>query len=265
LFDIDQLQLCRSEDEFIFACNLFFSKWRKETDNKSVNDFLDYFKQNYIEQRDKWFEGAAVGYPKTNNGLEATNRHVKERGTFRRKLPLPEFITMVNKLVQNWSNERNPEHNHCKHFVSIPPIETKLATLGYQYSTQFAQIVTTITEDNSTFYFFPSSKSNHKRISAAELSKYLKNTKNFNYRTFDTFVKNHLQRLWVVTFFDGTDWRNTSTCNCPDFYKSFICKHIVCVAIISKQYEVPIQAMTLPLNTRRKPGRPTQVSQALSL
>jgi transposase-like protein len=76
--DIHQLQLAKSESEFIKASGLWLKKWEG---NQEANSFVSYFREEYINNNSGWFEGLALGYPSTNNCLEATNNVVKKEWT----------------------------------------------------------------------------------------------------------------------------------------------------------------------------------------
>ena len=51
-----------------------------------MSSVVNYFKSQWLDENTGWHEGTALGFPSTNNGLEATNRWVKERETFKNKL-----------------------------------------------------------------------------------------------------------------------------------------------------------------------------------
>ena len=70
--DVDQLQLANSPGEFKLLCDSFLKKWKAKRMG-DVNLFLTYFETNWIRQNSNWFEGAAPGYPSSNNALEGTN------------------------------------------------------------------------------------------------------------------------------------------------------------------------------------------------
>lgn len=43
-------------------------------DNHKIAQFLDHFEEQWLSTYKFWYEGAAIGYPSTNNGsIEATN------------------------------------------------------------------------------------------------------------------------------------------------------------------------------------------------
>ena len=60
---------------------------------RKLNHLLNILKKNeYILQRNNWFEGAATGFPSTNNSLEATNSVIEKEFTLGERLPLGKFI-----------------------------------------------------------------------------------------------------------------------------------------------------------------------------
>ncbi|CAF5175517.1 unnamed protein product, partial [Rotaria magnacalcarata] len=57
-----------------------------------------------------WFEGFAIGYPSSNNALEATNGIIKSLYTFRERLPVGEFLSVLeNDIIHQLSRERNTD------------------------------------------------------------------------------------------------------------------------------------------------------------
>ena len=104
LADIRILQLSRTKEEFDCACALFVTKWNECSE---LQEFIQYFVAEYIEANPNWFAGSAVGFPKTNNGVEGTNNWIKTNSTLRQKLPLNQFLSTASNLVKDWSIERN--------------------------------------------------------------------------------------------------------------------------------------------------------------
>jgi uncharacterized Zn finger protein len=61
---------------------------------------------------------------------------------------------------------------------------------------------------------------------------------------------------------DNADWKK-SKCNCPVFFKNYICKHIVGMAIRLKYCKPPPAAKTVPVGEKRKRGRPAKANPAI--
>jgi hypothetical protein len=125
--DICSLQLSESEDIFDAAYELFKEKWLKVNTNKiPTKTFLEYFEAEWIQKHPGWYEGYAPGVPSTNNGLESTNRVIKDEGTYRVKLSLGRFLEVVKtNIVERWSKERDEAKPFSKIFADKVSIDHK--------------------------------------------------------------------------------------------------------------------------------------------
>ena len=64
------------------------------------------------------------------------------------------------------------------------------------------------------------------------------------------------------TFINSQNWRNSS-CTCAIFLKSYVCKHVIGIAIRLGLAEAPLEAKNVPLGQKRKRGRPSRAKPAL--
>lgn len=78
--------------------------------------------------------------------------------------------------------------------------------------------------------------------------------------TFDDF-KNNTFSGWS-TIAPETNWIEGS-CNCPAYFKHFMCKHVVGIAIRRRLLEVPYEAKQIPIGQKRKRGRTKLAKKAL--
>ncbi|CAF4475847.1 unnamed protein product, partial [Didymodactylos carnosus] len=83
--DILSLQLAFNDQLFQKGAALLLSKWRQYTD---LHAFCSYFEQQRLIELPYWSEGAALGVPSTNNGLESLNGKIKSQYTLRNKSSL---------------------------------------------------------------------------------------------------------------------------------------------------------------------------------
>ena len=134
--DICLLQLSESEDIFDAAYELFKEKWLKVNTNKiPTKKFLEYFEAEWIQKHPGWYEGYAPGVPSTNNGLESTNRVIKDEGTYRVKLSLGRFLEVVKtNIVERWSKERDEAKPFSKLFADKVSIDHKLWVQSFHLS-----------------------------------------------------------------------------------------------------------------------------------
>lgn len=61
---------------------------------------------------------------------------------------------------------------------------------------------------------------------------------------------------------DDGDVLNGS-CNCPVFYKEYVCKHHLGIGIRLKYIEVPHEARDIPIGMKKKRGRASKAKKAL--
>jgi hypothetical protein len=101
--DISTLQLARSSEEFNAAKELWIRKYQ---DNPATAEFQKYFHDEYLCKRSGWYEGIANQFPSSNNGLEATNRWIKDQGTLRSRLAMSSMIQFLLNQAKSWSVER---------------------------------------------------------------------------------------------------------------------------------------------------------------
>lgn len=83
-------------------------------------------------------------------------------------------------------------------------------------------------------------------------------------KTFDEF-KQKLGLSFTASFpkIETPDnWIN-ATCDCANYFKLFMCEHIVGLALRKKLVTAPIEAKNVPLGMKRKRGRPCKAKNAL--
>ena len=120
--DIHTLQICKERDVFKIGAELFIKKWQA---NENVKEFLKYFEKQWLNKNDSWYEGAAIGYPSTNNGIEATNSVLKKHYTFRERLPVGQFFILMENIINNWSTARDPQSPNRELYNEIRCISLK--------------------------------------------------------------------------------------------------------------------------------------------
>jgi hypothetical protein len=134
--DICSLQLSESEDIFESAYILFKEKWLKVNSTEiPTKKFFEYFEGEWINKHPGWYEGYASGVPSTNNGLESTNRVIKDEGTYRIKLSLGRFLEVVKtNIVERWSKEMDETKAFSKPFYEKISIQHNLWIQSFHLS-----------------------------------------------------------------------------------------------------------------------------------
>lgn len=256
--DIHALQLCQSDLAFEKASQLFMKKWTSTKDAK-VTEFAVYFEEQWLKKYSKWYEGAAVGFPSTNNGLESTNAVIKREHTLRERLPVGQFLNSVEDLLTKWSEARNAESVNGLSFAERPTASLKEWTSAYQWASMNKRVLKQSAED-SKILFFTTSSNTTESITQEILTTF--KAVDCTWDTFDNFKQSHFS-IWTITINekDISDFH----CTCPYYLKKSICKHTLGMQIRLKLVSAPPEAKTIPLGQKRKRGRPAKAKQALLL
>ena len=250
--DIRLLQICAHEAMFTKATRLFLEKWRKNADSL-ITEFINYFEEQWIRKLPHWYEGAAPGFPSTNNGVEATNAILKRECTVRLRLPVGQFLHNITDLLESWSRRRDPASVNCTAYSNTPAISLPTWTAAYQWASGDHDVLERKTSDGA--FLFVSSAKFKKSISGSLISKFEREEN--KWKTFDNF-KEWRTRIWTIRMTDGV-W----TCTCPPFMKEGVCKHSLGLQIRRKLVEVPPAAKQIPIGQKRKRGRPALAKKAL--
>ena len=97
-------------------------------------------------------------------------------------------------------------------------------------------------------YYFTSSKD---EIKKDQMTNYIRLMKNMRWVNFDHYVDS-VTSIWKVTFTNGctmenNQWKN-GICNCPVFFKEYICCHLIGIAMRNKICQVPLIAKNIKYN-----------------
>ncbi|XP_077289789.1 uncharacterized protein LOC143913700 [Arctopsyche grandis] len=253
--DIECLHLCPNDETFNIVTELFLKKWNDKKDVE-ITTFIEYFKSVWLESNRYWYVGARNHFPITNNGLQSTNAVIKKEHTIRERLPVGQFLEVLeNLIVKRWSNERDPKNSNFKPFSMKPQYSTKIWTEAYQWAKLEVKLLED-KKDNKTIFYFSSSHEKQK-ITAKMVDLYR------TWTTFDEYKTEYSDRMWKVTVAsDSND--STSTCLCPDFAKKNVCVHSLGIFIRLGKEKVPNEAKSnLPLGQKRKRGRPIRAKKAI--
>lgn len=254
LADINTLQTCESSDQFQKVTKLFLNKWKKPTSSPCVRHFIEYFEKEWLLGLPNWYEGAAVGFPSTNNGIEGTNAVIKGEGTLRERLPLGQFLSCAVTMVRHWSMDRDPTSVNCKVFADTASVSLPSWTSAYQWASTNKPVLER--DAVNCKQYFVTSSTIETPISSTLLSKHER--RNGKWKTFDEYTS-WRQEIWTIEVFPN----QTVTCSCPIHLKRGICKHSLGMQIRRKEVEVPLEAKNIKLGQKRKRGRPAKAKQAL--
>jgi hypothetical protein len=106
----------------------------------------------------------------------------------------------------------------------------------------------------SKIYYIPAR--DLQSITHTDLSRYKKQ----KFTTFNQFKKSF--DIWCVETDNDFHWK-TSKCNCQAFLKNYICTHVVGMGIRLKYCKPLAAAKPVPIDKKRKLGRPVKAKPAL--
>ena len=266
--DIEFIQLLKNEEIFDAAIQLFIKKWKSKK-CLFINNFVDYFINEWFKSNKGWFEGFAIGYPSSNNALEATNGKIKSLYTFRERLPVGEFLSVLEKdIIHQLSRERNVDDTitaqNAKSFAKTPLINLSLWTSTYNWIKEDRELIVMKNNKGEKIHFIESSSfnDNFEDFNKEFIKKILHNQQTVNWSDFD-IMKNEQLSFWECDFINESEnWINTK-CSCPACLKNYICKHIVGLAARYKLCSIPLEAKNIPLGQKRKRGRVAKAKKAL--
>ena len=165
----------------------------------------------------------------------------KDEKTLRERLPLSRFRILALETVEKWSKEYA---NHSKEFMTETTITLELWTKGYQWARMKK---TVISVDNESTVEFSISAGEEVTVSQSDII----SVKSMKWNTIQQF-KEKAFRVWLVTLpKEKSEWMK-GICNCPSFFKRYMCKHVVGLAIRSKFCTPPIEAKNIPIGQKRR-------------
>jgi hypothetical protein len=160
--DIHLIQLANTRDDFKFLWDQFCKKWRSKR-MSDVSTFVEYMEKNWIKINCNWYEGAAPGYPSSNNALESTNKQIKDSFTFRNRLPMMQFLELLVSIVTKWTQDRmttqsaDPPHSTTPAHVPFyrhPPIDTALEEKAFTFASEQRKIHQDAEHDNHYYFCY---------------------------------------------------------------------------------------------------------------
>lgn len=209
-----KIQLASNRPIFEYMSKLFCEKW-----TTSEVNFVDYFKKQWLGPHSNWFEGAAEYTPSTNNSLESHNAVIKRKITFRKRLPLNQFLIAMEGMTKDVSIQL---YNEQRSIAVEPSISNETWTNAAMLHVHgFKSFKVKNNNNDKQTYVVPSSKCEPQDAN----EKYYKCLVKRQWDSFDEFINFGFQQFWIINV-SMTDWKISSTCTCP-FFSSSICVSIL--------------------------------------
>lgn len=210
--DLNVLRSVTCPSIFDAASELFLEKY------DHLTTFIAYFKEKWLVNDRKWFLGAARPSIQTNFALLKYIKQIKD--TYDEKLclslQLPHFldvlINVINEISTGYAADKNI-------FVKTPEVTKKDWIIGNEW-VKGAKTNILLVDDNYTHY----EVTNGVQIDDDDDDN--------KWVSFDVFIKRHFSESRVSIPLNKQLWY-LSKCNCPTFYKTYKCKHIIGLSMMT--------------------------------
>ena len=126
-------------------------------------------------------------------------------------------------------------------------------------------LLKTLTNTTNNYEFFSRASDCHKKgqlITAREIEVYEHAYKSASFKSFDAY-HDTIHSIWH-TQVNRNDF-NTSTCTCPEYFNSYVCKHIIGLAHQTKVIRIPNEAKARGIERKAAKGRPAKSKGAYKI
>lgn len=234
---------------------LFFLKWEAHND-PVVLDVTSHFKAEWCTERlGKWSCGHAHNCVINTNGLEATNKVIKDELTHRQLMPVMDFLTRSRQWLTEQSARRGEGPNKMV-FAKTHTFTTKDWTTGHAWKVNGSKQIRFVPEFNVYVAVAPGVQGD---LTDQRAKAYVRTFTDGSWVTFDDFTK---------TFFNVCILREDVTrpemfnCTCSKNAKEFTCVHSLGLAMMRGTLNAPRAAQVQLLGRKRRRGRRPQAPPA---
>eukprot|EP00477_Mikrocytos_mackini_P000772 GAHX01000828.1.p1 GENE.GAHX01000828.1~~GAHX01000828.1.p1 ORF type:complete len:597 (-),score=41.61 GAHX01000828.1:39-1829(-) len=244
--DLNYLQKAPTKTIFDKAVNVFL---RKYEEYPFLDEFLRFFKNNYIDNNCNWWTGYYLFCSSTNNAIEGFNSAIKRNYTSYRRNHLISLIDVLGKVIESKSNNTIYHSllgsNHV--FYSTKDVIEMDFTLIGNVQTQFHYLLAEEMNSNDT-----------QRCSDERTKELLYTGSNFvSFREYKAFLSRK-----IVVYDASRDKRWESFfCGCLKYRIQRKCDHILYVA--TKQLKMT--GLLYSIGNTRYRGRPNSIPRRAGL
>lgn len=248
--DILKLQLSQSQEIFSKAAILFLHEHRAE------ENFVNYFKKEWIDKRTGWYEGVSHMCPSTNNAQEATHRAIKLLWTMHNRIGLKEMGALVLEIIFSWSNDLGTDFPFANE-RTITAKDKISAYIWVRFSkNEILQDPDDVDDSQENWYV----KTGNVNLTA----QLVKKIKNRSWKSFQEFKKINFEACCVTVDAPRDNENYSSFCDCRTFFKDYKCVHSLGIAMKKGYLIMPptLKALALeqvkkkvPIESKGKRGR----------
>ena len=167
------------------------------------------------------------------------------------------FEKLKQQIVRRWSEDRDPSSLNCCRYSETPTYSLQDKTNAYQWLQKNKTVIKKKMSRDVTLHFVPSSRSSN-TIDIIDVENYLAAYNEEVWPDLDSFLQSE-NSLYPIQYREF----ELSNCRCPFFLKHYKCKHVLGLAYLKKDIEIPLQAKQIEVGAKRKRGAPVKNRAAL--
>lgn len=227
--DLEMLHTITRKGAFNAGMYFFMKKYQEYT------DFIDYLNEEWILKNRNWYLGAVPGTPPTNSTFNQYIRELRAKKVINDDQNLVNFLLTSSKLVNEWSTRYSRDKNF--EFVTETTIDLALWANSFCWSRHPKELVMVRQNERYLYYQVPVGDRN--------------SCKRFTYppTNLKEFKNQYMSNWHVVMPVIKSHWQY-GKCNCPKFFKNYMCPHVVGMALRLKLATVPAKAKALAYKER---------------
>jgi hypothetical protein len=256
LHDITALSSAHSAVQSVRLRELFFLKWEIH-EAVAVRTLIEHFRREWCNDRlGNWTHGHIANYVNNTNGLEATNKVIKDDVTKRQLMPILNFLLKIQNWLGEQSEKRDITNPNYVPFATSHTFTTADWTAAHAWRMDNNKQIRFVTERLTYVALSPHAVGH---LTAERALTQINAFDASSWNTFDEFTNMYFN----VSIIRVDNSRPEGfKCTCMDNCKEFTCRHSLGVAMIRGTMIPPANAVVHLLGRKRKRGRKPMAAPA---
>ena len=251
--DVNAISYAWTPEAAALLRNLFFLKWECHAD-PAVLDATANFKLEWCNARlSNWTRGHAPNSVVNTNGLESTNKVIKDELTFRQLMPVLDFLRKGMSWLKEQSEKRDDisesDEPDILKFAEEHTFTTKDWTLAHAWKVNSSKQIRFIPQLNAYVAVAPGIKGD---LTDSKALAYVATFTDCSWATFDDYTAMFFN-VFILRY-DNTR-PELYNCTCARNAKEFTCAHSLGVAMMKATLAAPRAAQVQLLGRKRRRGR----------
>lgn len=251
--DINALSYAWSPNVAMLLRNLFFAKWDSHNDNRAV-EAAAHFRSEWCNARlGNWSRGHAPNSVVNTNGLEATNKVVKDELTFRQLMPVLDFLRKGVVWLEEQSEKRDENletlNPNVLKFARQHTFTTKEWTQAHTWKVSTAKQIRYIPHRDIFVAVAPGIRGD---LTDEKANLYATTYTECSWTTYDRYTT-MFHNVFILQ--SDTTRPEMYNCTCAVNAKEFTCTHSLGVALMRGTLAAPRAAEVKLLGRKRRKGR----------